>query len=213
MNLPENVSKEEVSNIYMEASRQGIKGITVYRAGSRSGILISDTPKDKVFKSHDAPKRPKELKANLHITRSKGNTYAVVIGLFENKPYEVFVFNTLGEKLKECSGKIVKIKQGHYSFIGDKITIDNLNESGNSELEKASALYTSMLLRHGADIHYVIKTAKKINDGITSFVSAMCRILSKYDTKIEESTCPECGGKLVYEAGCATCKDCGYSRC
>ena len=213
VNVPVETTKETMSKGYLDAFNLKCKGLTYYRDGSRSGILISNTPEDKVFKSHDAPKRPKELEANLHITRSKGNTYAVVIGLFENKPYEVFVFNTLGEKLKECSGKIVKIKQGHYSFIGDKITIDNLNESGNSELEKASALYTSMLLRHGADIHYVVKTAKKINDGITSFVSAMCRILSKYDTKIEESICPECGGKLVHEAGCATCKDCGYSRC
>ena len=213
VNVPVETTKETMSKGYLDAFDLKCKGLTYYREGSRSGILVSDTPKDKVFKSHDAPKRPKELEANLHITVSKGNTYAVVIGLFENKPYEVFVFNTLGEKLKECSGKIVKIKRGHYRFIGDKVTIDNLNESGNSELEKASALYTSMLLRHGADIHYVIKTAKKINDGITSFVSAMCRILSKYDTKIEESTCPECGGKLVHEAGCATCKDCGYSRC
>ena len=213
VNVPAETTKETMSKGYLDAFDLKCKGLTYYREGSRSGILVSDTPKDKVFKSHDAPKRPKELEANLHITVSKGNTYAVVIGLFENKPYEVFVFNTLGEKLKECSGKIVKIKQGHYRFIGDKVTIDNLNESGNSELEKASALYTSMLLRHGADIHYVIKTAKKINDGITSFVSAMCRILSKYDTKIEESICPECGGKLVHEAGCATCKDCGYSRC
>lgn len=213
VNVPVETTKETMSKGYLDAFDLKCKGLTYYREGSRSGILVSDTPKDKVFKSHDAPKRPKELEANLHITVSKGNTYAVVIGLFENKPYEVFVFNTLGEKLKECSGKIVKIKRGHYRFIGDKVTIDNLNESGNSELEKASALYTSMLLRHGADIHYVIKTAKKINDGITSFVSAMCRILSKYDTKIEESICPECGGKLVHEAGCATCKDCGYSRC
>lgn len=213
VNVPVETTKETMSKGYLDAFDLKCKGLTYYREGSRSGILVSDTPKDKVFKSHDAPKRPKELEANLHITVSRGNTYAVVIGLFENKPYEVFVFNTLGEKLKECSGKIVKIKRGHYRFIGDKVTIDNLNESGNSELEKASALYTSMLLRHGADIHYVIKTAKKINDGITSFVSAMCRILSKYDTKIEESTCPECGGKLVHEAGCAACKDCGYSRC
>lgn len=213
VNVPVETTKETMSKGYLDAFDLKCKGLTYYRDGSRSGILISNTPKEEVFKSHDAPKRPKELEANLHITKSKGNTYAVVIGLFENRPYEVFVFNTLGEKIKECSGKIVKIKQGHYRFIGDKITIDNLNESGNSELEKASALYTSMLLRHGADIHYVIKTAKKINDGITSFVSAMCRILSKYDTKIEESICPECGGKLVHEAGCTTCKDCGYAKC
>ena len=213
VNVPVETTKETMGKGYLDAFDLKCKGLTYYRDGSRSGILVSDTPKDKIFKSHDAPKRPKELEANLHITRSKGNTYAVVIGLLENRPYEVFVFNTLGEKLKECSGKIVKIKQGHYSFIGDKIIINNLNESGNSELEKASALYTSMLLRHGADIHYVIKTAKKINDGITSFVSAMCRILSKYDTKIEESNCPECGGSLIHESGCETCKDCGYSRC
>lgn len=211
INLPETITYEDVSNIYMEGWTMGLKGQTVYVEGSRSGILVNKNTS--IFKANTAPKRPKKLQANLHLTKSRGNTYAVVVGLLENKPYEVFVFNTLGQKMFECSGKIIKIKQGHYRFESDNLTIDNLNESGNSDLEKSCALYTSMLLRHGADIHYVVKTAKKIDDGITSFVSAMNRVLNKYDTIIEELICPECGGKLIKEGGCEQCKDCGYSRC
>ena len=114
--------------------------------------------------------------------------------------------------MKESSGKIIKVKKGHYKFEGEGITIDKLDETGNSELERACALYTSMLLRHGAVMHYVIKTAKKIDDGITSFVSAMCRVLNKYDEVKEELVC-ECGGKIIKEGGCEKCLDCGKSKC
>ena len=214
VNLPKDTPKEVVEKLYLTAFDKGLKGLTVYIDGSRSGILVNNSDnKKQEFKDHSAPKRPKELKANIHIIKSKGKRYAVVIGLLENKPYEVFVFNTLNSDIKDCSGKITKVERGHYRFTSESLTIENLDESGNTELERACAVYTSMLLRHGANIHYVNNTARKIDDSITSFVSAMSRVLAKYDTIIEEEKCPECGGRLVKEAGCCKCLDCGYSKC
>ena len=71
-----------------------------------------------------------------------------------------------------------------------------------------------MLLRHGAPIEYVVATAKKVNDNIASFTSAVCRVLLKYTTKdTSEETCPECGSKIIREAGCKKCSNCGYSLC
>lgn len=214
VNLPKDVPMETMSKGYMKAYDTGCKGLTFYRDGSRIGIMTTGDDDNVEFKKHEAPKRPKTLEAELHITRSRGNTYAVIVGLMENKPYEVFVFNTLGDKsIKATSGEVTKVKKGHYKFISEKLTIDNISESGNSDLEKACALYTSMLLRHGADIHYVIKTARKIDDNITSFVSAMNRVLAKYDTKEVITECPECGGELIYQEGCLECRSCGYSKC
>ena len=70
-----------------------------------------------------------------------------------------------------------------------------------------------MLLRHGVNIKYIIKTAKKVNDNITSFSSAMCRVLAKYLPKEVEGTCPNCGGKIINEGGCRHCESCEWSQC
>ena len=70
-----------------------------------------------------------------------------------------------------------------------------------------------MLLRHGINIKYIIKTAKKVNDNITSFSSAMCRVLAKYVPVTTEGKCPECGAELTHSGGCVHCDSCGYSRC
>lgn len=214
VNLPSTISKDALSEAYLYAIEKGCKGMTFYRDGTRGGILVeSETKKETSEPKLSYKKRPRELKADLHVTRSKGNYYAVIIGLMDDKPYEVFVMNTYKDSLFDTSGKVVKVKRGHYKFISDNLTIENISESGNNQLEKAIAVFSSMSLRHGADIHYVIKTAKKLDDGITSFVAVMNRVLAKYDNITTISKCPECGGKLVYEGGCDMCKDCGYSKC
>ena len=102
----------------------------------------------------------------------------------------------------------------HYSFDSEYIQLSDLQLANTNIEERAATLYASMLLRHGANIEYITKTAKKVNDNITSFSSAMCRILAKYITNTEvKEVCPECGGKLVRDGGCIHCIDCGYSRC
>jgi hypothetical protein len=102
----------------------------------------------------------------------------------------------------------------HYSFKSEFIEIPDIQLATENIEERAATLYTSMLLRHNTNIKYVVKTAKKVNENITSFSSAMCRILSKYiPTEDTGEKCPDCGGKIIRENGCVHCESCGWSMC
>jgi hypothetical protein len=106
------------------------------------------------------------------------------------------------------------MKKMHYKFTSEHTTIEDLQLANEKIEERAATLYTSMLLRHNTNIKYVIKTAKKVNDNITSFSSAMCRILSKYvPAETLNEKCPECGGAIIRENGCIHCESCGWSKC
>ena len=215
LNLNSTITENEVSDIYFEAWKKGLKGITIYRDGSRSGILNSVKEKS-TEPERQAKKRPKVLEADYYQVKSKGIQYIVLIGLLNNKPYEVFTFKPLNNvDIKPHKGTITKIKKGQYSYDSNFIRIDNLELSTDNIEEKACSLYTSMLLRHNADIKFIVKTAKKVNENITSFSSAMCRVLSKYieNEEVKGEVCPECGGKLIRESGCVKCLDCDYSKC
>ena len=218
VNLPNNVSKEEVSNIYMEAWRNGLKGITVYRDGSREGIMIKKEQKkeDDKFESYiSAPKRPKTLHADFYSTKVKGEVFYVMVGLYKNKPYEIFVYKSDDNKqISNHTGTITKVKKSVYKYESDQIVIGNISQKLSTE-ELATALYSSMLMRTGANLKYIIKTAQKVDDNIASFTSAMVRILRKYlkEETLEGEKCPECCGKLIRENGCIHCIDCGWSRC
>lgn len=218
VNLPNNVSKEEVSNIYMEAWRNELKGITVYRDGSREGIMIKKEQKkeDDKFESYvSAPKRPKTLHADFYSTKVKGEVFYVMVGLYKNKPYEIFVYKSDDNKpISNHTGTITKVKKSVYKYESDQIVIGNISQKLSTE-ELATALYSSMLMRTGANLKYIIKTAQKVDDNIASFTSAMVRILRKYlkEETLEGEKCPECGGKLIRENGCIHCIDCGWSRC
>jgi ribonucleoside-diphosphate reductase alpha chain len=215
VNLKEDVTEDVVNDIYIKAWEAGLKGITCYRDKSREGILTSAD--ECVLNSGSIIKRPKELKATLSVISSKGNKYAIIIGFLNNKPYEVFAHNTELVRGTESSGRIIKIKKGQYKYISsdNSIIIDQLQLKNDEVEEKACTLYMSMLLRHGADIPFIIKTAKKVDGNIVSFTSAVCRVLSKYTPKeeVQGETCPECGKPLVREAGCTKCSSCTYSKC
>ena len=221
VNLPNDVTEDEVSKIYMTAWKTGNKGQTIYRDGSRDGILVKAEEKrrDDKFRSYvEAPKRPKVLPADFYTTKVKGELFYVMVGLYLDKPYEIFVYKPdLKENEKppkQHRGEITKIKRGVYTFKSDLLTIENISKD-LSPIEYTVVLFSSMLLRTGANIKYVIKTAQKAKDGINGFTSALVRILSKYSPEelLKEETCPECGGNLVRESGCIICKDCGYSKC
>ena len=215
LNLNSNITENEVSSIYMNAWHKGLKGVTIYRDGSRSGILNSIKEED-TESGRQAKKRPKVLVADYYQIKSKGKQYIVLVGLLNNKPYEVFTFQpTLDVDIKPHKGTITKLKKGQYAYDSDYIQIANLELSTDNIEEKACSLYTSMLLRHNADIKFIVKTAKKVNENITSFSSAMCRVLSKYieNEEVKGEVCPECGGKLIRESGCVKCLDCDYSKC
>lgn len=221
VNLPNDVTEDEVSKIYLTAWKTGNKGQTIYRDGSRDGILVKaeEKKRDDKFRSYvEAPKRPKVLPADFYTTKVKGELFYVMVGLYLDKPYEIFVYKPdLKENEKppkQHRGEITKIKRGVYTFKSDLLTIENISKD-LSPIEYTVVLFSSMLLRTGANIKYVIKTAQKAKDGINGFTSALVRILSKYSPEelLKEETCPECGGNLVRESGCIICKDCGYSKC
>jgi ribonucleoside-diphosphate reductase alpha chain len=214
-NLPETATLEEVDNIYYEAWQAGCKGCTIYREGSRSGVLISDTKKEEKteFVEHSAPKRPKVLIADYYIAISQGKKYAVIVGLLENKPYEIFAFEN-PTILDNCKGKIIKMGKGCYKFESSCGNIDNLQLSVDNITARAHTIFLSMLLRHGVGLKYIIEVSKKVDETISSFSSVCRRMLSKY-VAVENSAdkCPKCGGTLVREEGCEHCVECEYSRC
>jgi hypothetical protein len=101
-----------------------------------------------------------------------------------------------------------------YSFKSDLVEIKELELLNDDMEERATTVYTSMLLRYGIPIKQIIKTIKKVNDNIVSFSSAICRVLSKYEpTEVTEEKCPDCGGTVVRESGCVHCTNCGWSKC
>ena len=213
INLPKGTTQEVIEDIYLKAWKAGLKGVTVYVDGSRDPILSTDN-KPKSIPVTGAPKRPETLPCDIYKVKVKGENFIVCVGLYDEKPYEVFVFRLKHNvPLSDNNGTITKKSKGVYSLDSSELKIANLLNTDISVEEKAATLYSSMLLRHGINIKYIIKTAKKVNDNITSFSSAMCRVLAKYVPVTTEGKCPECGADLVHSGGCVSCSSCGYSRC
>lgn len=208
INLPNNATVEQVGEIYMEAWKANLKGLTVYRDGCRTGILVTENQSDKKNVPMD---RPKELKAFFHSVRVNGIKYGVMVGLLNDLPYEIFAVKT-DIKTREIEGKLVKVNKDRYDFIGGNIHIENINTT--SQEEKAITLLASIALRNGAPRKEILKTIEKISANVTDFGAAIGRILKKYSFNDGESeSCPNCGGKIIYENGCKTCRECGYSGC
>lgn len=213
INLPNEATVDDVYNIYVEAWKNGLKGVTIYRAGcNREGILIIKKPES--IPVTGAPKRPTVLPCDIYKVKVGGEYFIVCVGLYEDKPYEVFVFRLKKNvNITDTKGTLTKVKKGVYNLYSKDLVIANILDTDISVEEKAATLYSSMLLRHGVNIKYIIKTAKKVNDNISSFSSAMCRVLAKYMPIEKGGTCPECGAELVHSGGCESCPSCGYSKC
>ena len=213
-NLPESATESEVSALYFSAWAMGLKGLTIYRDGCRDGIL--STHKKVEFIQHDAPKRPKSLKCNIHNVKSKGIDWTVSIGLLEDKPYEVFAAEHTKLAGKGImSGYMIKQSKGRYDLLVDG---DGKFDNITSECPDEQNLLTRMIstsLRHGADMKFIVDQLDKSTGDITSFGKAISRVLKRYipEGSKASSLCDKCGSVLVYEGGCAICKECGDSKC
>lgn len=210
INLPNDVTEESVKEIYVASWKEGLKGVTVYRDGCRSGVLVVKDQGDEIeFRQLDAPKRPKILDAEISHVTSKGNRYTVIVGLFSDKPYEVFCVE--GEQFKHQSkGELKKLARGNYSFEGVNL---NLNISDE---EVALTRMISTALRHGSKITYIVEQLNKANGTIVSFSKAIARTLKKYipDGEISTVSCNDCGStNVIFEEGCSKCLACGSSAC
>ena len=213
VNLPENVKKEEVAAIYWAAWKAGLKGITVYRDGSRTGVLVKKAVTANDFSQNEAPKRPESLEASIFHLKVRGKDYTVAVGELNNKPYEIFA--TEGNTLKGCDkGLITKKSKGKYHFVCNDV--DEIITGNMTDEQAALTRMLSTALRHGADVKFIVDQLNKTNGDMTSFSKAMARTLKKYipDGSEVKGKCQDCGSKnLIYREGCKTCLECGSSAC
>lgn len=212
LNLPKDVSKETVSKIYFAGWKEGLKGITIYRDGCRTGVLNTESSKGK-FEYKDAVKRPKELRAETHVSTTKGQSYHVIVGLLDDKPYEVFIDDS--ENKYSSEGLIVKEAQGKYVFKngGEPVEIKTFM---TAEQQVVTRL-VSTLLRHHVSPGFICDQLKKIEGDMFSFARSLARVLAKYvtiDTPKGKQVCQDCKStNVVFEEGCSKCRDCGSSAC
>lgn len=212
INLPSTTTEQEVSDIYLDGWKRGLKGQTVYVDGSRSGVLVSEkTNVEEKFEYRDAVRRPKEIKCFAHKSTSKGVTYSVIVGLINNNPYEIFIT----EGNAQGGGVVKKLKRGQYKFIGDTGDVEVNITSEMTNEQAAITRLASGMLRHGANIKFVVEQFKKCSGDMFDFTGSLSRVLSKYISNGEKSSlsCDNCGGETIFEEGCSKCLDCGSSKC
>lgn len=239
INLPSDVTEELVNRLYVEAWRSGCKGCTVYRDGSRSGVLVSvekksDKPAEKI-KIDDAHvvKRPVELEADVVRFQNNKEKWIAFVGLVDGQPYEIFTGLADDEDGIFCPksvthGKIIKAvdergnKRYDFQFInkrGYKTTIEGLSDKFNPEYWNYAKLISGVL-RYGMPIPQVLKLVSSLeldSQSINTWKMGVERALKKYlpnGTKASGQCCPNCGNEtLIYQEGCLICTSCGTSKC
>lgn len=242
INLPNDVSEDLVEELYMEAWKSGCKGCTVYRDGSRSGVLISNgdaetKDKKKAEDCFEMPpvvtSRPIELDADVIKFQNNKEKWIAFIGLLNGRPYEIFTgINDEDDGImipkSVTSGKIIKAYDNdgrkHYDFQfqnrrGYKVTIEGLDGKFNPEFWNYAKLISGVL-RYGMPIDQVIKLVSGLeldSETINTWKNGVERALKKYlpnETEAKGQKCPVCGQEtLVYEEGCLKCRNCGASKC
>lgn len=213
-NIPESSPKSLVADLYMLAWKYGCKGATVYRSGSRSGVLVSVNNKSTdEFDYVNAAKRPKELPCNVHTIIANGKKHNVFVGLLNDKPYEIFITDYF---TNEKNLVIKKLGRGKYNLLKDgKLYVANLTSDMSDEQEAITRLISTSL-RHRADIKFIVEQLLKTRGNILSFSKVLARTLKQYIPDGASSTlkCSECGSSnVVFEEGCNKCNDCGGSKC
>lgn len=205
INLPKDVSYEEVAKIYEAAWQNGLKGVTIYRDGSRSGVLVENKQEG----------RPRELECDVHHVTVKGTHYFVLVGLNEGKPFEVFAGKNGFLDKEVAKGKIVKTKRAFKAIFDDETELSPITSMCDENQEAITRL-VSTSLKHNVDLNYTVTQLEKIHGDMTSFARCVARALKKYipdGTKLDEK-CKECGqDSLVRQEGCVKCLSCGSSKC
>lgn len=233
VNLPGDASEELVGKLYVEAWKSGCKGCTVYRDGSRSGVLVSNKDKKQQAGLGEMPaKRPKELDAEIVRFQNNKEKWIAFIGLYQGRPYEIFTGiadDEEGIMLPKAvtEGKIVKDydEEGNsrYDFQfcnkrGFKTTVEGLSYKFDKEYWNYAKLISGVL-RHGMPVHQAVELVASMefdNENINTWKNGVERALKKYIPNGTEATgekCEHCGSPVVYQEGCLICKTCGTSKC
>ena len=238
INLPSDATEELVGQLYLEAWKSGCKGCTVYRDGSRAGVLIAnDEEKEKEEDCFELPKvvtsRPTELPAEVIRFQNNKEKWIAVIGLLNDRPYEIFTGiadedDGLLLPKRVTSGTVIKAydqddnKRYDFQFRnrrGYKITIEGLDGMFNPEYWNYAKLISGVL-RYGMPIDQVLKLVSGLeldNETINTWKNGVERALKRYlpnETEMKGEMCPVCNHEtLVFQEGCLTCRNCGASKC
>ncbi len=236
INMPSDVTEEIVGELYMEAWKSGCKGVTVYRDGSRSGVLIANTETKAVNEAEGIQAfpttRPSVLEAEIVRFQNSKDKWIAFIGLIDGKPYEIFTGFADDEDgiliprwVNE--GAIIKNYEAdggsRYDFQyknkrGHKTTIEGLSYKFNPEYWNYAKLISSTL-RHGMPIEKVVDliNSLQLDESINTWKNGVARALKRYvpdGTDAKKQKCENCDStNLHYQEGCLTCKDCGSSKC
>ena len=230
INLPKDTSPEIVGELYMRGWKEGLKGITVYVDGSRTGVLVANEEvKGSSFPRNGAPQRPDILDCDIHHTTIKGEKWTILVGRYKDRPYEVLggLANLIEIPKRHVKGRLTKhsfkTKTNRYDLtfgVDDDITVvrdvvrvyDNPNESAFTRM-------LSLSLRHGAPPRLLVEQLMKDKDSdMFSFARCLARILKNYISNGEpagDKACTACDTEdsLIYQDGCVTCSQCGYAKC
>jgi len=242
-NLKENFPVEKISKLYMYAYDNKLKALSIYRYGSREGVLIfedpithrkiyneknkqlqicKDQPNDILY--HCSPKRPTELPCEIHHCSVKGEKWIVLIGMYNKQPYEIFAgekndFFNISTNIKE--GIIIKYKDKYtlrVPFRNSYVEYAAITDLFMNKEYKALTRMISLSLRHGVYHEFIIKQLKKSSEFVSDFMAVVSRVLNKYAKNVtysdkNDNVCPNCGELMINESGCIKCMSCYYSKC
>ncbi len=235
VNLPNTATVDLVNKLYIEAWESGCKGMTIYRDGSRTGVLVTNDEKEDentTFKVNHSPKRPRKLEAEIVRFMNNREKWIAVVGLLDGKPYEVFTGLAedtfmLPKQMKKVWVIKIKDNEGKSRYdlqyidkYGFKVTHEGLSRSFNKEYWNYAKLISGVL-RHGMPLTKVVDLIDGLNvesESINSWKKGVVRALKKFipdGTKAEKEVCENCGeaGSLIYVEGCLRCNACGHSKC
>ncbi|MCX6234819.1 MAG: adenosylcobalamin-dependent ribonucleoside-diphosphate reductase [Bacteroidetes bacterium] len=237
VNVPRDSNEELVSEIYKTAWETGCKGMTIYRDGTRTGVLVSNNETsesdDNDFHETKAPPRPERLEAEVVRFQNDYDRWVAVVGLYKGRPYEVFTGRAEGFFLPNWvnQGWVIRVKKenqksARYDFQfedkdGYKVTMEGLSRQFQQEYWNYAKLISG-ILRHGMPLPYVVDLISNLflgSDSINTWKNGVIRALKKFipdgTLAVKELQCPECGEEhaIIYKEGCLICKCCGYSKC
>ena len=235
VNLPEDTTEDIVGKVYETGWSSGCKGITVYRDGSRSGVLIGNITKKEELHDTHAPRRPKRLTGEIHRFQNNLEKWIAVVGIKDGRPYEIFT-GRLENGLSELPMSVKECEVVQYSFEdeegrkrkrydmeyvdngGNKRTHTGLNQSFNPEFWNYAKLISG-ILRHGMPLVYVYHLIDSLTfkeDNINTWKNGVARVVKRYirDGEKAKGNCQDCGSDLLaFKEGCLTCLSCGSSKC